>query len=143
MLVEAGRYGAAASHVVQAADPGDEEAVETLREALRRAEASEHHREALALLDALLTMLPAGDRRWLQVLEVMPLTPDWVVDHRADANAEVGVRAMRRADQVLERSGGHRPPGGGQVQPRQPPDVGPVRAGSRARAGVAGPRPVR
>ena len=58
----------------------------------------------MALLDALLAMLPAGDRRWLQVLEVMPLTPDWVVDHRADANAEVGVRAMRRADQVLERS---------------------------------------
>ena len=50
------------------------------------------------------TMLPAGDRRWLQVLDVMPLTPDWVVDHRADANADVGVRAMRRADQVLERS---------------------------------------
>ena len=104
VLVESGRYGAAASHVVQAADPGDEEAVETLREALRRAEASEHHQEALALLDALLAMLPAGDRRWLQVLDVMPLTPDWVVDHRADANAEVGVRAMRRADQVLERS---------------------------------------
>jgi ATP/maltotriose-dependent transcriptional regulator MalT len=35
----------------------------------------------------------------------MPLTPEWVVDHRADAAAEVGVRAMRRADTVLERSG--------------------------------------
>ncbi len=104
VLVEGGRYGAAASHVVQAADPGDDEAVETLQEALRRAEAGEHHQEALALLDALLTMLPAGDRRWLQVLDAMPLTPDWVVDHRADANADVGVRAMRRADQVLERS---------------------------------------
>jgi DNA-binding CsgD family transcriptional regulator len=104
VLVEAGHYGAAASHVVEAADPGDEEAVETLCEALRRAEAGEHHREALALLDALLEMLPPADRRWLRVLEVMPLTPDWIVDHRADSHAEVGVRAMRRADQVLERS---------------------------------------
>lgn len=104
VLVEAGRYGAAASHVVQAADPGDEEAVSTLCEALRRAEAGGHHREALALLDALLEMLPPGDQRWLRVLEVMPITPDWIVDHRADANADVGVRAMRRADQVLERT---------------------------------------
>ena len=97
--------GPRASHVVHAADPGDPEAVETLCEALRRAEVGEHHREALALLDALLEMLPAGDRRWLKVLEVMPVTPDWVVDHRADADAEVGVRAMRRAEQVLERAG--------------------------------------
>jgi DNA-binding CsgD family transcriptional regulator len=104
-LVESGRYGAAASHVVRAADPGDEEAIETLCEALRRAEAGEHHQEELALLDALLELLPAGDLRWLKVLGVLPLTPDWVVDHRADANSEVGVRAMRRAEQVLERSG--------------------------------------
>lgn len=105
VLVEAGRFGAAASHVVQAADPGDDEAIGTLCEALRRAEAGEHHREALALLEALVEMVPAGDRRWLKVLDVMPLTPEWIVDHRADANASVGVRAMRRADQVLEQAG--------------------------------------
>jgi ATP/maltotriose-dependent transcriptional regulator MalT len=104
VLVEAGRYGAAASHVVQAADPGDDEAIATLCEALRRAEASEHHREALALLEALVAMLPAGDIRWRGVVDVMPLTPEWVVDHRADAASEVGVRALRRADQVLERT---------------------------------------
>jgi class 3 adenylate cyclase/DNA-binding CsgD family transcriptional regulator len=105
VLVEAGRYGAAASHVVQAADPGDNEAIETLCEALRRAEAGEHHREALALLEALLTMIPAGDNRWSRVVGVMPITPEWIVDHRADVAAEVGVQAMRRADQVLERNG--------------------------------------
>jgi ATP/maltotriose-dependent transcriptional regulator MalT len=105
VLVEAGRHGAAASHVVRAADPGDDEAIRTLCEALRRAEAGEHHREALALLEALLTLLPAGDSRWRRVVDVMPLTPEWVVDHRADSAADVGVRAMRRADQVLERSG--------------------------------------
>jgi ATP/maltotriose-dependent transcriptional regulator MalT len=105
VLVEAGRYGAAASHVVRAADPGDDEAIDTLCEALRRAEQGEHHREALALLDGLLAMLPAGDDRWLRVVEVMPLAPEWVVDHRADAAADIGVRAMRRADALLERSG--------------------------------------
>ncbi len=105
VLVEAGRYGAAASHVVQAAEPGDDEAIDTLCEALRRAEAGEHHREALALLEALLTMVPAGDTRWGQVAAVMPVTPEWVVDHRADVDAAVGVQAMRRADQVLERHG--------------------------------------
>jgi DNA-binding CsgD family transcriptional regulator len=50
-------------------------------------------------------MIPAGDARWHKVVEVMPLTPEWVVDHRADAAAAVGVRAMRRADHVLERTG--------------------------------------
>jgi DNA-binding CsgD family transcriptional regulator len=105
VLVEAGRYGAAASHVVRAADPGDEEAISTLCEALRRAELGEHHREALALLEALLAMLPAGDDRWLRVVGVMPLTPEWVVDHRADAGADIGVRAMRRVEPLLERTG--------------------------------------
>ncbi|GAC1598013.1 MAG: hypothetical protein NVS3B21_23140 [Acidimicrobiales bacterium] len=104
VLVEAGRYGAAASHVVQAADPGDDEAIDTLCEALRRAEAGGHHREEIALLDALLVLVPAGDRRWITVLDALPLTPEWVVDHRADTGSDVAVRAMRRADQVLERS---------------------------------------
>jgi ATP/maltotriose-dependent transcriptional regulator MalT len=105
VLVEAGSHGAAASHVVQAADPGDDEAIDMLCEALRRAGAGEHHREALALLEALLFMIPAGDRRWRKVVDVMPLTPEWVVDHRADARAGIGVMAMQRADQVLERTG--------------------------------------
>ncbi|GAC1529886.1 MAG: hypothetical protein NVS3B12_03730 [Acidimicrobiales bacterium] len=104
VLVVAGRYGAAASHVVRAAEPGDDEAIETLCEALRRAEAGGHHREEIALLDALLVLVPAGDRRWMNVLDALPLTPEWVVDHRADTGSDVAVRAMRRADQVLERS---------------------------------------
>ena len=111
VLVEAGRHGAAASHVVQAADPGDDEAIETLCEALRRAEAGEHHREALALLEALLTMIPAGDGRWRRVVDVMPLTPEWVVDHRADARRRRGSpghaasRPGARARQAMSPTG--------------------------------------
>jgi DNA-binding CsgD family transcriptional regulator len=104
MLVEAGHYGAAAAHVVAAAEPGDDEAIVTLCEALRRAEAGDHHREALSLLGALVEMLPPGDQRWLRVLAVMALTPDWVVDHRAGAGVEVPAQALRRIEAVLERS---------------------------------------
>lgn len=103
-LVAAGRYGAAASHVVQAADPGDDEAITTLCEALRQAETGGHHREEIALLDALLVLVPAGDKRWMNVLQALPRTPEWIVDHRADTGADVVVSAMRRADQVLGRS---------------------------------------
>jgi DNA-binding CsgD family transcriptional regulator len=104
VFVEAGRLGAAAPHFVRAAEPGDDEAIAALCEALRQAEGRQHHREALALLDALLELVPAGDRRWESVLVAMPMQPEWVVDHRADASAETGVRAMRAIEQVLERS---------------------------------------
>jgi DNA-binding CsgD family transcriptional regulator len=89
---------------VRAAEPGDSEAIEVLCDALRQAEGRQHHREALALLDALSELVPAGDHRWQRVLDAMPLQPEWVVDHRADTGAEVGVRAMRAIEQVMERS---------------------------------------
>ncbi len=104
VLVEAGRLGGAAPHFVRAAEPGDDEAIGALCEALRQAEGRQHHREALALLDALIELVPPGDHRWQQVLRAMPRQPEWVVDHRADAFAEIGVRAMRLIEQVMERS---------------------------------------
>jgi DNA-binding CsgD family transcriptional regulator len=104
VLVEAGRLGVAAPHFVRAAEPGDDEAIDGLCEALRQAEGRQHHSEALALLEALLELVPPGDRRWLNVLGVMPLQPEWVVDHRADSRAEVAVRAMRAIEQVMEQA---------------------------------------
>jgi class 3 adenylate cyclase/DNA-binding CsgD family transcriptional regulator/tetratricopeptide (TPR) repeat protein len=104
-LVTAGRLGAAAPHFVRAAERGDDEAINALCGALAQAEAREHHREALALLDALIELIPTGDRRWLKILDAMPLQPEWVVDHRADAGAETGVHVMRQVVQLLERSG--------------------------------------
>jgi DNA-binding CsgD family transcriptional regulator len=104
MLVESGRLGAAAPHFVHSAEPGDDEAIDALCGALRQAEGRQHHREALALLDALVELVPAGDRRWETVLGAMPVQPEWVIDHRADASAEAGVQAMRAIDQVMERS---------------------------------------
>jgi len=104
-LMGAGRLGAAAPHFVRAAERGDDEAIDALCDALAQAEAREHHREALALLDALTELTPAGDRRWLKILHVMPLQPEWVVDHRADARAETGVRVMRQVAELLEQTG--------------------------------------
>src|SRR5207245_4949806 len=81
-LVAAGRPGPAAAHFVRSADVGDPEAVDALRDALAQAEARELHREALALLQALLELLPAGDRRWVDVHDAMGRQPEWIVDHR-------------------------------------------------------------
>jgi class 3 adenylate cyclase/DNA-binding CsgD family transcriptional regulator/tetratricopeptide (TPR) repeat protein len=101
-LVESGRYGAAAPHFVRSAAPGDDEAIDALREALRHAEALEHHRESIELLAALLELLPEGDRRWLEVFDAMSWQSDWVVEHRADNGVDVAVRAMRTIEQLAE-----------------------------------------
>jgi class 3 adenylate cyclase/DNA-binding CsgD family transcriptional regulator len=100
-LVAGGRPGAAAAHFLHSADEGDPEAVEALRDALAQAEARELHREALALLEALLELLPAGDRRWIDVHDAMARQPEWIVDHRTDVEIDVGLEAMRRIDQVM------------------------------------------
>jgi class 3 adenylate cyclase/DNA-binding CsgD family transcriptional regulator/tetratricopeptide (TPR) repeat protein len=104
-LVASGRPGPAAAHFVRSADEGDPEAVDALRGALAQAEARELHREALALLQALLELLPAGDARWLDVYDAMARQPEWIVDHRADVEIAVGLEAMRRIDQLLGGGG--------------------------------------
>ncbi|MGH9036342.1 MAG: hypothetical protein ACRD0O_11310, partial [Acidimicrobiia bacterium] len=104
-LVANGRPGPAAAHYVRSADVGDREAVDALRDALAQAEARQLHREAIALLDALLELLPAGDRRWLDIFDAMAVQPEWVVDHRVDAGAATGIEAMRRVEALLAGSG--------------------------------------
>lgn len=100
-LVAAGRPGPAATHFVASSDVGDPEAVAALCDALAQAEARQLHRETLALLDALLTLLPAGDRRWLDVFGALATQPEWIVDHRADVGAETAIAALRRIDPLL------------------------------------------
>lgn len=102
VLVAQGHYGGAAGHFVRSADVGDAEAVEALREALRQAEAREQHHEALALLDALLIVLPEGDRRWLEVLDALSWQADWVVDHRSDEGTHIAIRATRNIEQLVQ-----------------------------------------
>jgi len=100
-LVEAGRRADAASHYARSAEVGDDEAIEALLDAVREAERRESHREAMAILESLLEVLPAADGRWLNVVDAMVGDAEWVMDHRADAVAEPGIRALEKVEPLL------------------------------------------
>ncbi|HEV3365763.1 MAG TPA: LuxR C-terminal-related transcriptional regulator [Acidimicrobiia bacterium] len=68
---------------------------------MRQAEDRQAYREALIILASLGEVLPAGDERWLGVLDSMVLEADWIVDHRADAYGAVAVPALRAIDAML------------------------------------------
>jgi DNA-binding CsgD family transcriptional regulator len=103
-LLAAGRLGEAAPHFARSAEVGDQQAIEALRNAVRQAEQRGAYPEALTILDALVGLIPPGDERWLDVLDALSWGADWVVDHRADAHAVLGVKAMRSIDALLEGS---------------------------------------
>jgi DNA-binding CsgD family transcriptional regulator len=103
-FVSSGQRAAAASHYVQCAQPGEEEAVDALIDALQQAEARQSYREAMPILSALLDLLPSGDSRWRRVLDAMSWDAEWVIDHQADLYTEIGVRAMREIEKVLRPS---------------------------------------
>jgi DNA-binding CsgD family transcriptional regulator len=103
-LLAAGRLGEAAAHFARSAEIGDDEAIAALRDAVRQAEERGAYREALTILDALVELVPAGDERWLGILEALSWEAEWVVDHRADAHALLGIKAMRAIDGMLEAS---------------------------------------
>jgi DNA-binding CsgD family transcriptional regulator/tetratricopeptide (TPR) repeat protein len=101
-LMASGRRGLAAAHFARYAVPGDDEAIEALRVALADAEAHDNHREALAMLEVLLDLLPPGDRRWLDISDVLAWQTGWVIDHRADVGFGTALRAMRRISALLD-----------------------------------------
>jgi DNA-binding CsgD family transcriptional regulator/tetratricopeptide (TPR) repeat protein len=103
-LLAAGRVGEAAPHFARSAAVGDGEAIAAVCEALRQAEDRGAYREALGILGVIVEIVPSGDRRWLEVLDAMAWQPEWVLDHRGDVHAVLGVRAMRAIDTVLEGS---------------------------------------
>ena len=106
-LLQAGHLAEAALHFARSADRGDSEAVEVLLEAMRQAERREAYREALELQAELVDLLPAGDERWLEVLEAMYARAEWLIDHRAETDAPVAVRALRAIDDLLQDSSDH------------------------------------
>jgi DNA-binding CsgD family transcriptional regulator/tetratricopeptide (TPR) repeat protein len=103
-LLRAHHLAEAASHFAKSADIGDKEAIETLCGAMSQAEHREAYRESLELLSALVDLLPAGDERWLEVLEAMLAGAEWVVDHRADVQEATAIKAMRAIDMLLDGS---------------------------------------
>lgn len=103
-LLAAGRLGEAAPHFGRSAHVGDPEAIEALSGAVRQAEERHAYREALTILGALVELIPAGDERWLAVLDALALDAEWVVDHRADVHANLAIPALRTIDALLEGS---------------------------------------
>jgi DNA-binding CsgD family transcriptional regulator len=104
VLLESGRLAEAAPHFARSAAVGDDEAIAALRDAVRQAESREAYREALTMLDALAQLIPANDRRWLDVLSALEWRAEWVIDHRADMHAVLGIRALRAIDRLLDKS---------------------------------------
>jgi ATP/maltotriose-dependent transcriptional regulator MalT len=100
-MLENGRLGEAASHFARAGDRS-KEAVTALFEALRQASARELYQEALAVLKALLDVLPPMEERWVRLLESLTLDAEWVLSHLAEADADTAIDAMRRVIEVLE-----------------------------------------
>ena len=103
-LLAAGRLAEAAPHYARSAQIGEPEAIGVLLDAVRQADKREGYPEALSLLGALVELLPGGDERWVDVLDAMNWQADWLIDHRADVNAVMGIRAMRAIEEVLQRS---------------------------------------
>ena len=106
-LLKTGHLAEAALHFARSAERGDSEAVEVLLDAMRQAERREAYREALELQAELVDLLPPGDQRWLEVLEAMYARAEWLIDHRAETDAPIAVRALRAIDALLEGSPDH------------------------------------
>jgi DNA-binding CsgD family transcriptional regulator len=103
-LLAQDRLAEAAPHFARSAATGDDEAIGALRDAIRQAESRQTYREALTILGTLVELIPEGDTRWLDVLDALSWQAEWVVDHRADAHALLGIDAMQAIDRLLDPS---------------------------------------
>ncbi|HYT39025.1 MAG TPA: hypothetical protein VEN99_05915, partial [Acidimicrobiia bacterium] len=72
---------------------------------LHQAEERGVYGEGLRILGALVELLPAGDRRWVEVANAFSGRAEWVFDHRADADFSAAIDALRAIDAHLEGSG--------------------------------------
>jgi ATP/maltotriose-dependent transcriptional regulator MalT len=103
-LEVAGRLGEAASHFARSAGAGDPEAVTTLVRALHRTWSQAAFAEAFVILDSLDDILPAGDQRWVEVLDAMPHNSEWASSYNRHAfDPAPGVQALRRIEGALSK----------------------------------------
>jgi DNA-binding CsgD family transcriptional regulator len=100
-LLGEGRLGEAAAHFAHSAEAGDPEAVAALIGALRQAEERGTYREALTILGSIVDILAPGDERWREVADAIAWQAEWVIDHRADAHALLGIKALSAIDGAL------------------------------------------
>jgi DNA-binding CsgD family transcriptional regulator len=105
VLVESDRLGEAASHYGRYAQRGDTEAIVVLLRALRRAWSRHTFAEAFVILGSLLTLLPSGDQRWVEVLDAMPPNAEWVSSYNRIAfDTTFGVMAFREIERTLKKT---------------------------------------
>jgi hypothetical protein len=105
VLVESDRLGEAASHYRRYAQRGDTEAIVVLLRVLRRAWSRHTFAEAFVILGSLLTLLPSGDQRWVEVLDAMPPNAEWVSSYNRIAfDTAFGVMAFREIERTLKKT---------------------------------------
>ena len=105
VLVESDRLGEAASHYGRYAKRGDTEAIVVLLRALRRAWSTHTFAEAFVILGSLLTLLPSGDQRWVEVLDAMPPNAEWMSSYNRIAfDTAPGVMAFREIERTLKQT---------------------------------------
>jgi ATP/maltotriose-dependent transcriptional regulator MalT len=105
VLVESDHLGEAASHYGRYAQRGDGEAIVVLLRALREAWSRHTFAEAFVILGSLVTLLPSGDQRWVDVLDALPENPEWASSYNRIAfDTHLGVSAFREVERALERA---------------------------------------
>lgn len=103
-LTAADRWAEAAPHIARSAKGGDQEGIETLLEAARRSWSRSAFHEAFRIVVALADVLPSGDPRWSQVLDVLSLDGEWFFYQRGEVDSSDGIKIMREIEGVLEAS---------------------------------------
>ena len=105
VLVESDRLGEAASHYGRYAQRSDTEAIVVLLRALAEAWSRHTFAEAFVILGSLVTLLPSGDQRWVDVLDALPENAEWASSYNRIAfDTYLGVTAFREIVRVLQRA---------------------------------------
>lgn len=101
-LLASGRLGEAAPHLVRSAEPADAEAIDALAGAVRQAWRANAFAEAFEIMSALFELVPTGDDRWLDVLDLMSLEGEWTFHHKTDIDYELCIRVLRKAERLMQ-----------------------------------------
>src|SRR4029453_11796251 len=94
----------AASHYGRSAERGDPEAIVVLLRALREAWCRHTFAEAFVILGSLVTLVPSGDQRWVEVLDALPPNAEWASSYNRIAfDTALGVVALREIERTLQQ----------------------------------------
>ena len=105
ILIESESLAEAASHYGRYAEPGETEAIVVLLRAIREAWCGHTFAEAFVILGSLVTLLPPGDQRWVDVLDALPPNAEWASSYNRIAfDPALGVVALREIERTLQQT---------------------------------------